>query len=259
MLCANCHREINSDWAFCPSCGGIQTIRAAVVELLRRSTGPIKAKELATLLSSKLNRDVTRREVNQTLYPLMGEGMAQINAEFRWSLLPSNPNHQNETQAIIVSPAAPAPKTECLSGPEGTIGHWRFEFESDPATTWKWWMCSCSLCGRQETNGFLEETGSVRSFRRLRAQRIAHDKKKHPDEVAIQIEVEEIRLTFAWEDDPVARELSYFSFQGAEVGRPRDTLPMRVDTFMKQSFGRRLVNGFALMAERVTEILPDDA
>jgi len=49
---------------------------------------PIKARKLATILADEFGKHVDRSDVNSALYRMKGEGKADINASYEWSLPP---------------------------------------------------------------------------------------------------------------------------------------------------------------------------
>ncbi len=57
-----------------------------IVEILKKSDEPIKAREIARLLKMKGLRDIDRKQVNSRLYTMLGQGVAARDDDFCWSL-----------------------------------------------------------------------------------------------------------------------------------------------------------------------------
>jgi len=74
---------------------------------------PIKARQLATILTSEFDLQIDRSDVNSVLYTLQTKGITEINDEYQWSLMEalepeeidisidSNIEFTNEQEAII--------------------------------------------------------------------------------------------------------------------------------------------------------------
>jgi len=103
---------------------------------------PIKARQLATILTSEFDLQIDRSDVNSVLYTLQTKGITEINDEYQWSLMEalepeeidisidSNIEFTNEQEAIInldptdhllVSGQAGSGKTTVLAARAGRI------------------------------------------------------------------------------------------------------------------------------------------
>ena len=76
-------------------------IESDVISVLRESTKALKAREIAALLQRTLHTDVTRSDVNQILYRLKIRGLAEVDDEFKWLLLPDSSRAESKRAETV--------------------------------------------------------------------------------------------------------------------------------------------------------------
>jgi hypothetical protein len=252
--CVRCARNVDTDWRYCPFCGASQATRTELLGLIRCTPLPQKARVLSTLLSQKLGSEIKKQQVNQILYRLLRSGIVQKDADFRWSLtltaqIDVPKDEQPAERSSLESPPRPELPERVKTALSSQIGHWIFTLETDARNGRDLWGFRCLLCGletkhQSQPPGYyvLPLSGS------LRARRLKHDRKAHPDTVNDQVAAEKARLGSYFRQDRLALEPMHRPSSAFYSGSVTVDRLMPVDRLIRKSaVGHRLTRGFRIL------------
>ena len=175
-------------------------MRKRICELLTLSPRPLKAKEIARVLSSDSSTPLSKREVNPILYELEKCGIL-LRSENRWSIC-SRAIRREGTSNQFIPTVDPEEEKRIRDqarelGPRpisAPIGHWIFRLGREPATGREVWRIECALCGFQTGCRVQSHQQVYPLTGKLRDRRRKHDKTVHPHHAKDQIRAESLLL-----------------------------------------------------------------
>ena len=169
----------------------------SICRLLVLSPRPLKAKDIASVLSPDSGGALTKRDVNPRLYELMKYGIVSCDGESRWSINPAavvRGATSNEFSPTV-DPEAERRTRELGPRPiSAHVGHWAFTLGREPSTGREVWHIECDLCGYrfgcrvQNHQQVYPLTGNLRDRRRR------HDRTTHPERSKEQTAAENLIL-----------------------------------------------------------------
>src|SRR5882672_4094606 len=178
----------------------------AIIETLSKTPRPLKAREIARLITNVLGRPATKSQVNSILYKLRSKRVADMDNDFRWFLV-THDDAASAVRELAIPPASTEPesvtgknldaasndgrKTECILG---KIGYWTVLLRQIPSKSKELYIFQCTLCGYQLQRTSQGGTVSPLS-KKGRLTRIGHAKLKHPETQSAQREAEDELLS----------------------------------------------------------------
>jgi hypothetical protein len=161
-----------------------------VCELLEISPRPLKAREIARVLSSPSLPSLSKREVNPVLYELKKYGIASHDLQYRWSICSGAIKRDDVSIQFVPThdPEEPKRIRELGSRPiSAPIGHWTFTLGREPANDREVWRIVCTLCGFQIGCRVQNHQQVYPLSGKLKDRRRQHDRTTHPDWVKNQV------------------------------------------------------------------------
>ena len=240
---------------------GLQSdpLETTILEILSRSSRPLKAWEIARQATNTLGYTVTRRDANRILYSSGFATFVQRNQEFRWSLLSTlnaasfNSSLPTCSPPVLPSEAQkagpPVPETSRIPTSDAEwrvlsteIGHWVFVMVRKKWEYDERWRFRCNLCGYQfQRTSKQAELLPLSGSQRKKRQR--HDSQFHRETVEAQEIAETKSLGGSPTDDRIMPK------RRSPLVREITESEVAVDRQMRRTLAHRLIVGFKLIMD----------